>query len=341
MFKSTLRRSGFTLVELLVVIAIIGVLVSLLLPAVQSAREAARRMQCSNNLKQIGLALHNYHDAFNTFPFGQGSGTLLVEAYITLHVLILPHLEQANLGNQFDLGGGVCRCGNLRQNNWRLTQTKLPVYICPSNPMDNGVEWTGGTVSNSLIPAGQGDSWAGHYQGVANSGMTPGRMQTWFASAMCGPAGVHTGGPATTPGASPGGPCNVPLDGMFYRNSNTKMRDIIDGTSNTLMFTEHVGNRDYPDLRPTPTTRFDQHSWGNYAGGVTTRNGINANFRSVPKLSGWRYQDTPFTGPGSYHPGGATFTLADASVHFISETIDRTTLSRLTTIALGEVVGTY
>lgn len=316
-------KKAFTLVELLVVIAIIGVLVGLLLPAVQAAREAARRMQCSNNLKQIGLALHNYHDTFRTFPMGQGNvGS--VGALVVLPALVFPFIEQGNLLNQFNPDYGVCRCGEQRLNNWLLTQRRVVSYICPSNPLDTGVEWTGATATGSIIPANQGDSWAGHYQGIANSGLTAGKLQTWFGSAMCGP-----GGPAVATGASPGGPCNVPLDGMFYRNSRVRIGDISDGTTNTLMFSETLGNQN---------GRLDnQHPWGNYAGGLTTRNGINANFRSVPRLSGWRYDDSLFTGPGSFHTGGAQFALGDASVRFVSDTLDRILLQGLTTISGGEV----
>ncbi len=313
-------KKAFTLVELLVVIAIIGVLVGLLLPAVQAAREAARRMQCTNNLKQIGLALHNYHDTHKTFPPGQTNTQ--IGALVVLPVLIFPFLEQANLQNQFVPDMGVCACGGQRSINWVNTQRRVGNYICPSNPLDAGVEWTGGTAIGSIIPAGQGDSWAGHYQGIANSGRTAGKLHTWSGSAMCGP-----GGPALA-GGTPGGPCNVNLDGMFYRNSRTRIGDLTDGTSNTLMFAETVGNI---------TGLSNQHPWGNYAGGLTTRNGINANYRSVPRLSGWRYDDTLFTGPGSFHTGGANFALGDGAVRFASDTLDRDILMGLTTISGGEV----
>lgn len=317
--SKTVRTRAFTLVELLVVIAIIGILVGLLLPAVQAAREAARRMQCSNNLKQIGLALHNYEGPYKTFPMGQGN-VANIGALVVLNSLVFPFIEQGNLLGQFNPDYGVCRCGEQRLNNWLLTQKRVPSYLCPSNKFDQGVEWTGATATGSLIPAGQGDSWAGHYQGIGNSGRTAGRLQTWWGSAMCGP-----GGPAT---AGPNGPCNVNLDGMFYRNSKTRIGDITDGTSNTLMFCETLGN---------DNSLAGQHPWGNYSGGLTTRNGINANFRSVPRLTGWAYDDTLFTGPGSFHTGGATFTLGDGSVRFLSQTLDRDVLRDLTTISGGEV----
>ncbi len=319
-------QRGFTLIELLVVIAIIAILIALLLPAVQSAREAARRTQCKNNLHQIAIALHNYVETFKeTFPFGQCAPRGLV----TLHVAIFPYLENSNMYNAFDQDKSVCRCGFARANNWLLTQEKVPYYLCPSNPLDYGVEWTGATVPNSKIAAGEGDSWCGHYQGIANSGRGAGITTTWIGSAMTGP------GHATLPSK---------LDGMFYLNSSVKIGHIIDGTSNTLMFTEHVGNQENWDNTVSPPVRISrkgQHPWGNYAGGLTTVNGINANFRSIPRLSGWAYDDTPFTGPGSFHSGGAQFAMADGSVRFLSENMDRNTLSALTTIAGGEVVGEF
>ncbi len=121
---SSSRSRGFTLVELLVVIAIIGILIALLLPAVQAAREAAKRMQCMNHLKQWGLALHNYHDAYKTFPQGSwGTGNRLA-----FQVMLLPYLEQGALYEQFDLG---LYYGNAPNQALMLEST--PVHFCPSS----------------------------------------------------------------------------------------------------------------------------------------------------------------------------------------------------------------
>jgi len=135
--RSVLRR-GFTLVELLVVIAIIGILIALLLPAVQAAREAARRMQCSSNLKQIGLALHKYHDSYKSFPIGAmstltGSGNAAAGDW-TWPTSILPHIEQEALYNQLAPG----KTSKAPPVTNPLVTTPIPVYMCPSDPGDVG-----------------------------------------------------------------------------------------------------------------------------------------------------------------------------------------------------------
>ena len=140
---SSCRRSGFTLIELLVVIAIIAVLVSMLLPAVQQAREAARRTQCKNNLKQIGLALHNYHDVYSCFPNVNANSTLSGGSTFTS---ILPMIDGANNFNLYDINKT-----NSDPHNVKVTSQALPFYLCPSSPMRRPVPTCSGDAGRALV----------------------------------------------------------------------------------------------------------------------------------------------------------------------------------------------
>ena len=296
--SSDTARKGFTLIELLVVIAIIAILIALLLPAVQQARESARRSTCKNNLKQIGLALHNYHDSHNIFPFGRSytdNSTAAPQNFGSqmCATMLLPFLDQTNVYNQFNFLTAFNAAPNAA-----ATQQKINVFLCPSNPQNEGLNWTGA--------GGPDDSWGSHYQPVAHSG--------------------RDGNPARDGQDAVG----FNKDGMFYRNSKTKFRDVLDGTSNTLAFAETVG--DAPGSH-------EIFAWGSYGGGgIGVRSGINANF---PLLSGWDWNGDDFTGPGSYHTGGCHFLMGDGAVRFISENIDLGTLQDLTTRAGAEVVGEF
>lgn len=202
-----LHKRGFTLIELLVVIAIIAVLIALLLPAVQQAREAARRSQCRNNLKQLGLAMHNYHDTMSTFPPG-GIGQNLWSAdpsstnsanRACWMQQILPYIDQAPLYNlispYFD---GKNSGGNTATWLWPGTKTVIPVLMCPSDP-------AGPKQNTYTIPLG----FQGNY--VANAGSSHFNLNNG----------------------------NI-LDGMFYAQSRVRSRDLLDGSSNTLMMSELI-----------------------------------------------------------------------------------------------------
>lgn len=281
MFRKRIR--GFTLVELLVVIAIIGILVGLLLPAVQAAREAARRMQCSNNLKQIGLALHNYHDANKKFPQG----------FTRFHswgwgVRILPYIEQTNLHNQLATDSGNWGPINNAANAILLTrlQTKQPNFLCPSDsaPELNDKRTLGGRQVSM-----------GNYAGV-NGSLLFQHLGIWYD------AESTAGNPATYVGGN----------GVLFMDSKIGFQDITDGTSNTLL----VGERDYK-FHNGVLWQGTTNTNGGYANrhfclstaGFTDLgrdhkiNGLDANAFS------------------SRHTGGAQFVYCDGSVHFLTQSI--------------------
>ena len=191
-------RRGFTLIELLVVIAIIAVLIALLLPAVQAAREAARRTECVNNLKQLSLAVHNYHDNFKVFPFGKGPSYPGAPVYArwSAHALILPYIEQTNVKDAIDFNfppatpgmGGVMAFmpaySNASGINVTISKTLIPAFLCPSDPPTGDGTWPG---QNNYAVTPSGNSWAsplwrctsgilqtGHFDGHVES--TPGHI---------------------------------------------------------------------------------------------------------------------------------------------------------------------
>ena len=283
-----LPRSAFTLVELLVVITIIGILIALLLPAVQAAREAARRMQCSNNLKQLGLALHVYHDTNKCFPPASVTDMVVNSVAfnrISLHARVLPFMEQRPLYDLVDFNvvwdpasdGGI---------NQAARRTRVDTLLCPSFQKEASEE--------------EDDEWTTHYYGVMGAkGINPVTgadyaVQQWY------------------PGASPayfgGGHAE---NGMLYRNSSVKIRDVIDGTSNTLLMGEISWKGGY---------------FGPWLAGLS--NGLALSYASknvtypLNSFSIDFYDEWNSLSFGSMHPGGAHFLFADGSVHFISENID-------------------
>jgi prepilin-type N-terminal cleavage/methylation domain-containing protein/prepilin-type processing-associated H-X9-DG protein len=309
------RNRGFTLIELLVVIAIIAILIALLLPAVQQAREAARRSQCKNHLKQIGLALHNYHDAHRVFPPGcirTDPNNQWVEGW-SWSVFIFPYLDQAPLYNQLDVGGrSLADALAVGPPNALLIQTILPVYRCPSDPGDDlaAVERlfaTNGVGGQAAIAAGAPDPFrpaASNYVGAA------GRRQ-------------NITGPGTR--------------GVFGVNSKVAIQDIGDGTSNIYMVGERrtpnclgamwigaqntavQGQRGIIDVvghagaGHDPTAAAPQ----NQPNSLTTRasNPINS------PVEGFGDSGCA-VGFSSMHTGGAHFLFCDGRVEFVSENID-------------------
>ena len=335
-------RAGFTLVELLVVIAIIGILIALLLPAVQAAREAARRAQCSNNLKQLGLALHNYHDTNKTFPFAwmvdvAGHSVANFPNGINAQVWgtrILPYIEQQALYDLYDSrypAFNEFAAYPEVQKNLEVIQTPLAAFVCPSTPggvdriyqaslePDYPLTWTAAPSDYSAITGVLGTFSTLAYTGWTGSGGREGVLQY---------NGVDLGGGAPELGSS-------------------RIANITDGTSNTAMIGERVGgDKIYMKggrIDPTATGLVGPSNgggWGDimngemwYAG--TLHDGSNVPFQEGPcAINCSNFRNGGFY---SFHPGGVQMGMADGAVKFVSETVDAFVLAALTTRARGEV----
>ncbi len=292
-------RPGFTLVELLVVMAIIGLLIALLIPAVQAAREASRRIQCANNLKQVGLGLQSYHDAAQSFPSGYLSGADSLGddtgpgwGWATL---MLPQLEQASALGMLDLDLPVEHPVNAQGR-----MLSFPVFLCPSDPSTRAWQVNEGPPSNSPICSIAEANYVGVYG-------------------------------TTEPG--------VDGDGVFFRNSQVSLRDIVDGASNTLM----VGER---SMLLGPAT------WvGIVAGAVIVPDPSDGVGTGPPENdSGMVLGHTgDGFGPGertshvnqfySLHSGGGVqFLFADGHVSFLSPSLDDRSYRALTTRAGNEAI---
>ncbi|MEM1061771.1 MAG: DUF1559 domain-containing protein [Planctomycetota bacterium] len=352
--KSHVSRRGFTLIELLVVIAVIAIIVALLLPAVQQAREAARRTACKNNLKQLALAAHNYHDVHATFPPG-----ILTQDNATTGVRpeVMCDLSGDDTGNHWQGGGDFPRSDS---SGWAWSamilqfveqdalydvlgvgdrksfqfidaaigdaqlleqaQTPLEMCLCPS---DTYVD-IGGDVNRTIYYVDNGRT-----QNVDDGNREP--------LATTNYVGVHhTGGtiPQASFACSAGGGDTGPADmeGVFGTNSTTRIRDITDGTSNTLLFGERSGFKvidntiDPPRRHRAANLYLSQHSNTETRARAALGSGV-----INPVLTGTGPLVDPMGNPefvrddmafSSLHPGGAQFALADGSVRFISENIE-------------------
>ena len=294
------RRRGFTLVELLVVIAIIGILVALLLPAVQAAREAARRMSCQNNVKQMALALHNHHDTYKEFPAGihrnQGAALPSTNNYVLTEnpirrfnwtIAIMPFIEQDNLYKlwnftNFNANRGIT--GDPATISWRI----VPTYFCPSDPVVK-------------VDEGEGASNPPRHWGILSYGANAGRRSYRRADQT--------------------------NDGPFINNLRNKFGEIADGTSNTVF----LGERAHMDrvMDAIPGENIDAWGWWAFGaeGDVLLSAAERVNWRMLtPTQADFDMRINVF---GSMHPGGANFGLGDGSVRFISETIDLVTFQRV------------
>ncbi|SFI67036.1 DUF1559 domain-containing protein [Planctomicrobium piriforme] len=341
------RRSGFTLIELLVVIAIIAILIALLLPAVQQAREAARRSQCKNNLKQFGLAMHNYHDVFNTFPQGNFATTQVTAGGagspyfgFSAHAMLLPYMDQAPLYNQFNFNltgtDNVTPGVSGGRTNRTLANTKIAGFLCPS---DRATPNT--SPGNNYVVSGGPSLWWN--QGVANQ------------------------------------------VGVFNFNKPVSIRDMIDGTSNVIAVAESIkgdGTQPTTDTAAltdkslvvrgggTPTISYTTTPFATQAtlDAASPTYSASAGHNGVSRLD-WvigtlgqtvfntlaspnytrpdsivctgctAYDNTGVFSARSKHVGGTHTLLGDGSVRFFSENFDLTNWQRLGHIADGGIVG--
>lgn len=304
------QKNGFTLVELLVVIAIIGILVGLLLPAVQAAREAARRMSCGNNMKQLALSLHNYESSHKKFPFGWNTHGTLWSA------MILPYVEQGNLYATLEFS---------EYRNWSTNGTPneaaggvvLSVFRCPSLPIPEQVS--------------------------SNSGI-PGRVPVSYRAV--GGSEVTSDDTSTRPIPNTKSFEMLNLNGMFYACSSTTFGGISDGTSNTFALGESMTDPTFvkdgqgmdhwmigsPQADPCRCTGSNNGTEFSEAAGSTY---MQLNLRLHNPAAHGRLMELAF---GSYHTGGANFGMGDGSVQFVSENIDLQTYQNLGARNDGQVV---
>jgi len=288
-------RRGFTLVELLVVIAIIGVLVALLLPAVQAAREAARRSECTSHIRQIGLALHGFHDTFRSFPKHVSPAA---QTGVGFHTLILPFIEQKDLGERVLPDAASYQGG--QNANRIMGQYMIPVFLCPSY----AERQSGSTIDNIT---NVGNAYAVHY--VGNAGPIGTNPQTKIAYTY----NPSTQGLNACEGVLPFFPAVVSANPTIPQA--VKMADIGDGTTNTLMLFEVA----WKGLEQSP------HSLRAWVRGICWNSDANDVKNVQNAMNTVRYNGSSnynSVSMGSNHPNGCNACMADGSVRFIHRTID-------------------
>ncbi|QJW97733.1 DUF1559 domain-containing protein [Frigoriglobus tundricola] len=337
---------GFTLIELLVVIAIIAILIGLLLPAVQKVREAAARMKCQNNLKQIGLALHNYENVNGYFPPGYTDGNTSTTSTPDNDVgpgwgwaaYVLPYLEQGNVYNQINLnqpvGTGV---------NAQVSQLQLSVFLCPSDPYQQSYSIYDSSFSSPIATVASSNyvgcnGWEECFNGASGNPQA--------GAGADGGSGVYGSGGA----------------GVFYRNSHTRIASVTDGMSNTIFVGERSSNHapstwtgavpggrcpawmaTQPATAPnTPPSQAPTGSNGSAYDNADYGEALvlaHCNATHLPSA------DFPIFDPDtfySYHTGkGANFLFGDGSVRFLTSGINPTTYQALATVGGGEVLGDF
>jgi prepilin-type N-terminal cleavage/methylation domain-containing protein/prepilin-type processing-associated H-X9-DG protein len=325
------RRHGFTLIELLVVISIIAVLVSLLLPAVQQAREAARRTQCKNNLKQVVLAMHNYHDVNQCLPAGQFSATPKYGHMVTL----LPYIEQGNLANKFVVSAPG---GFADPVNQPVANTPVGLIRCPSNPVPGLIK-----MRNS---SSTGKSY-GSYITASGSTTDPNdpTIMTGWANDYWVNHGINKSSYAL---ANTSGQAPNPL----LKGTTPRMSDCTDGLSNTTLVVEHAGYDVHyvkgvgMPMPPTDLTLDQPGAWGTWLGWCSfqiqtypnyTLATYPTNLSNIPSGTDCTINCNNSQGAFGFHPGGANVGMGDGSVRFLTEGMSNVILMNIATRDGGEV----
>jgi prepilin-type N-terminal cleavage/methylation domain-containing protein/prepilin-type processing-associated H-X9-DG protein len=324
-----MRRKGFTLIELLVVIAIIAVLIGLLLPAVQKVREAANRMSCTNNLKQIALAAHNYHDVYKQFMAGfirrenPQWGDPYPSIFLSdpdhrhsLFVPLLPYIEQDNIERKWNYANFTAKPNYGLARDGALAATIIKIYLCPSDIFS-----TGDYVDH-------GESNPAKYN----------PPREWAFTSYGGNGGTKANS------ATGGFRSGQAKDGVFWENSHVRIADILDGTSNTLLFGER--NHNDPIINQYEGDNLDGNGWWAYpntldvelAASAPINYRAPANYNDLPSAQKDEIYARRMDAFGSGHSGGANFAFADGSIRFLTDSTSLITLQALATRAKGEPV---
>jgi len=358
--RNARSKAGFTLVELLVVIAIIGILISMLLPAVQQVRAAARRVSCANNLRQLGLAMLNYESAHMHFPAGYTStrtsdGSAPAGVYVDSMTWdagpgwgwgarLLPFIEAGNVANGLDYDAQIWHA-----NHRQMIQTTIPTFLCPSSSGDTEPLVVVDQSENPWSPDGSTDLILGRSHYVASHG----QESAW------GPeAGADLNGEvftdiysAVTKSVNINGDVARVADGPFYRNSKTNISRVTDGTSNTIFLGEHsskLSDKTWVGVVPGAIVHPRFASPENGPDGAATMvlvhagpSGGELDITGFPIIHPVNFPTYHVGQMYSEHPGGGNVCFGDGSVHFFNQEIDLMTFAELSSMNEGEVTGDW